>query len=106
MLPMMVAESNLHRASGRENGTTAATWEMVNGIKYLRCHRTVIVQPYKLRHSTRLKYRDTPHGQRRYRQPRAPVLAGRKAEAESSAQYPRRGRHRDGHHICRIPLGG
>jgi hypothetical protein len=25
MLPMMVAESNRHRASGRENGTTAAT---------------------------------------------------------------------------------
>src|SRR5882757_1221970 len=48
MLPMMVADSNRHRASGLENGTTAATWEMVNGIKYLRCHRTVIVQPYKL----------------------------------------------------------
>jgi PiT family inorganic phosphate transporter len=55
MLPMMVAESNRHRASGRENGTTAATWEIVNGIKYLRCHRTVIVQPYKLQ--------GTPQGQ-------------------------------------------
>jgi hypothetical protein len=55
MLPMTVAESNRHRASGRENGTTAATWEIVNGIKYLRCHRAVIVQPYKLQALHKIK---------------------------------------------------
>jgi len=32
MLPMMVADSSRQRVSRRENGTTAATWEMVNGI--------------------------------------------------------------------------
>jgi hypothetical protein len=38
MLPMTVAESSRQRASGRENGRTAATCDMVNGIKYLNCH--------------------------------------------------------------------
>jgi hypothetical protein len=46
MLPMMVAESSRHRASGRENGSTAATWDMVNGIKNPRNHLIVILPPF------------------------------------------------------------
>jgi hypothetical protein len=47
MLPIMVADNSLQRASGRENGSTAAACEMVNGIKNLACHISVILQLYK-----------------------------------------------------------
>jgi PiT family inorganic phosphate transporter len=47
MLPTMVAESNRQRARGRENGSTAATCDTVNGIDILGCHLNVILQSYK-----------------------------------------------------------
>jgi PiT family inorganic phosphate transporter len=46
---MIAAERTRHLASGRENGKTAATCEMVNGIKNLSGHLIVILQIYKSR---------------------------------------------------------